>query len=187
MNMPLSSKKQIEDDEKKLLTVLQQNAGGSIANISKRCGFSRQKFWRIKKRLEKNKTIWGYNTVVDDEKLGLKRYLILIKRTNKPLTPIQLKLITSRKILDVTSKFGITVESSYFIHGSYDWFFSVTARDLARVKKVINVFTILLKDVISEVDIQEVIFPVEKNNFTNPNLDQIKEFFISEYDEKIKI
>ena len=178
--MPLSSKKQIEEDEKKLMMVLQKNFGGNIDDIAKRCGFSRQKFWRIKKRLEKNKAIWGYHTVVDDEKLSMKRFLILIKRTNKPLTPIQLKLITSRKIKQVTSKFGINIENSYFIHGSYDWFFSVTAKDLAPVKKVINIFTILLKGVISEVDIQEVIFPVEKNNFQNPNLGKIKEFFISE-------
>jgi len=184
--MPLSSRKQMEEDEKKLLMVIQKNSSGSIENIAKRCGFSRQKFWRIKKRLEKNKTIWGYNTVIDDQKIGLKRYLILIKRTNKPLSPIQLKIITSRKIIKVTSKLGINIENSFFIHGTYDWFFSVTAKDLAQVKKVINVFTILLKDIISEVDIQEVIFPVEKNNYTNPNLDQIKEFFISEYSEKIE-
>ncbi len=31
---------------------------------------------------------------------------------------------------------------------------------------------------ISDIQIQEVIFPVEKNNFTNPNLDHIKEFFV---------
>jgi DNA-binding Lrp family transcriptional regulator len=178
MNMGMSSKKQIKDDEKKLLMTLRKNSNDSIEQIAKRCGFSRQKFWRVKKRLEKNKTIWGYNTVFDDDKLGLKRYLILIKRTNKPLSPLQLKIISSRKIMQVTAKLGINVECSFFIHGSYDWFFSVTAKDIKHVKKVINIFTILLKDVISEVDVQEVIFPVEKNNFTNPNVNQIKDFFI---------
>ena len=179
MNMPKSSKKQINEDEKNILKILQTNSGDNIDKIAKKCGFSRQKLWRIKKRLEKDKTIWGYHAVVDDEKLGLKRYLILIKRTHKPLSKMQLNVITSRELKQVTSKLGINIECSYYIHGSYDWFFCVTAESIREVKKVIEAFTHLLKDFISEVQVQEVIFPVEKNNFTNPNLEEIKEFFMS--------
>ena len=178
--MPKSSKKQINEDEKRLLKTFQENSVDNIEDIAKKCGFSRQKLWRIKKRLEKNKTIWGYNAVVDEEKLGLKRYLILIKRTNKPMSKMQLNVITSRKIQQVSSKLGINIESSFYIHGSYDWFAMVTAKDIRFVKKVIEVFTLLLKGFISEISIQEVVFTVEKNNFANPNLDQIKEFFLQE-------
>jgi DNA-binding Lrp family transcriptional regulator len=177
--MPKSSKKQIDEDEKKLLKVLQTSSGDNIENIAKKCGFSRQKVWRLKKRLEKDKTIWGYNAVFDDEKLGLRRYLILIKRTNTPISKMQLNIINSRKVKQVSSKLGINIECSFYIHGSYDWFIMVTAKDIRFVKKVIEVFTILLKGFISEVQVEEVIFSVEKNNFTNPNLDQIKEFFMS--------
>jgi len=63
MNMPKSSKKQINEDEKKLLKVLQTSSGDNIENIAKKCGFSRQKVSRIKKRLEKDKTIWGYKNL----------------------------------------------------------------------------------------------------------------------------
>ena len=178
--MPKSSQKQINEDEKKVLKLLQTNSGDSIETIAKKCGFSRQKLWRIKNRLEKNKTIWGYHAVVDEEKMGLRRYLILIKRTNNPLSEMQLNVITSRKVKQVSSKLGINIECSYYIHGSYDWFIMVTAKDLRLVKKVIEVFTILLKGFISEVQVEEVIFPVENSNFTNPNLDQIKEFFTLE-------
>ena len=83
--MPKSSKDQIYADEKKVIRELQKNSKESIDTIAKNCGFSRQKVWRIIKRLEKNKTIWGYFAVVDYEKLNLKRYLMLIKRSNKPL------------------------------------------------------------------------------------------------------
>ena len=179
MNMPKSSKKQINEDEKKLLKILQTSSGDNIENIAKKCGFSRQKVWRIKKKFEKDKAIWGYNAVFDDEKLGLRRYLILIKRTNKPISKMQLNIINSRKVKQVSSKLGINIECSFYIHGSYDWFIMVTAKDIRFVKKVMEVFTILLKGFISEVQVEEVIFSVEKNNFTNPNLDQIKEFFMS--------
>ncbi|UCF12925.1 MAG: Lrp/AsnC family transcriptional regulator [Thermoplasmatales archaeon] len=178
--MPKSSKKQIDEDDKKLLKVLETSSGDNIENIAKKCGFSRQKVWRIKKRLEKDNTIWGYNAVFDDEKLDLNRYLILIKRKNKPLTEMQLNIITSRKVKQVSSKLGINIECSFYIHGSYDWFIMVTAKNIRFVKKVIDVFTILLKGFISEVQVEEVIFVVEKNNFNNPNLNKIREFFISE-------
>ena len=41
--MPKSSKKQINEDEKKFLRVYGINSGDSIENIAKNCGFSRQK------------------------------------------------------------------------------------------------------------------------------------------------
>ena len=57
--MSKSSREQIDDDEKKVLWQLRRNSKESIDAIAKKCRFSRQKVWRIIKRLEKNKTIWG--------------------------------------------------------------------------------------------------------------------------------
>ncbi len=177
--MSKSGNEQINNDEKEILRELQKNSKESIDKIAKKCGFSRQKVWKIIKRLEKDKTIWGYRAVVDNEKMGLKRYLILIKRTHKHFSKEQVDIITSRKVKQVSSKLGVNIECSYFIHGSYDWFFMVTSKDIRFVKKTIETFNILLKGFFSEVKVEEVIFPVETNSFINPNLDQIKEFFIS--------
>ena len=77
--MPKSSRKQIDNDEKKILRELQKNSKESIDKIAKKCSFSRQKVWRIIKRLENNKTIWGYHAVVDNEKINMKSYILLIK------------------------------------------------------------------------------------------------------------
>jgi len=60
--MAKSSKKQIEIDERKVLAELQRNSRESADDIAKKCGFSRQKSWRIVNRLEENQTIWGYGT-----------------------------------------------------------------------------------------------------------------------------
>jgi DNA-binding Lrp family transcriptional regulator len=175
--MPKSSRQQIDEDEKKFLQILQQNSGESIENIAKKCGFSRQKVWRIKKRMEKNKTIWGYNAVIDYEKINLKQYLVFIKRSNNPVSTNQLDTITQRKLKKELAKLGVNVECSYYIHGSFDWFLCLTAENIRDVKKFIEGFTRMFNEVVSEIKIQEVIFPVEKNNFTNPNIDQIKDFF----------
>ena len=79
-----SSKKQI--DKRKVIADLQKNARESMVVIAERCGLSRQRVWRIIERLEENKTIWGYNVIVDKDKLGVKKYLLLLKRTNAPIS-----------------------------------------------------------------------------------------------------
>ena len=176
-NMPKSSSQQMKLDEQKVIEELQKNAKESIDNIAKKCKFSRQKVWRIIKNLEKSKKIWGYNTVVDDEKMGLKQYLILLKKENIPVSKEQLDLITTRELKSKTSKLGVNIECSYYLHGSFDWFFSITANNISHVKKFVDGLNLLFSGSISEIQIQEVIFPVEKNNVINPNLDQIREFF----------
>ena len=55
--MPKSSKKQIVEDEKKIIKELQKNSKGSIVAIAKRCGCSKQKVRRIIKRLEKENNL----------------------------------------------------------------------------------------------------------------------------------
>ena len=84
--MAKSSKKQIDQDEKKVIEQLQHNSNESIDKIAKQCGFSRQKVWRIIKRLESNKTIWGYTAVPDKEKQGVRHYFLLISRSNEPIS-----------------------------------------------------------------------------------------------------
>lgn len=79
------SVQQIDEDEKKVIAELTKNSNQSIDQLAKRCRFSRQKIWRIIKKLEKNQTIWGYHAVVDYEKLHLKPYLLLIKKSHHPV------------------------------------------------------------------------------------------------------
>ena len=80
--MAKRSKTQVEKDEKKVLIELQSHAKESIDTLAKRCGFSGPKIRRIIKNLEDNGTIWGYHAVTDFEKLDLREYLLLIKKTN---------------------------------------------------------------------------------------------------------
>jgi len=58
-------KKSLSRLEKKVIAELRKNAKGSVDALAKRCEFSRQKVWRIRKRLEKDKTVWGYAAIVN--------------------------------------------------------------------------------------------------------------------------
>jgi len=176
--MAKSSKEQIETDEKKVVAVLKTNAKESIDTIAQKCGFSRQKVWRIINRLEKDKTIWGYNAVVDDTKLGQKRFFILLKRTSKSIPKEKLNIILNREVPKQGEKIGVTVESSYFIHGMYDSLLFVTAKDTMHVKKYCDKLSFFLKEgYVKEIHILEVIFPIQVNGLNNPNMEEFLKFF----------
>ena len=174
--MPKRSKKQINADEKRFLKELQRSTGDSIENIAKRCGFSRQKLWRIKKRLETNKTIWGYNAVINNEKLGLKQYIMLIKKSVQPVED------AVNKIIDLTmhkkgEEIGVDILCSSYLHGKYDWMLVFSTDDIKNVKRFSETLIREYQQVISEIDIVEDIFPVKRCGIANPEINKLKEFF----------
>ena len=117
------------------------------------------------KKLEKEKTIWGYSAIIDDEKFGLKKYFVLLKRKFNHISKDKVDKILKRSLKKEAVKIGIYIESSYFIYGSFDWLLCINAKNIKHVKKfcslLINLFG---EDNISDMDIHEVVFPVEKNN-----------------------
>jgi len=174
--MPKSSKKQIDDDEKTFLRVIQQNSGDSIENIAKKCGFSRQKLWRIKKRLEKNNTIWGYNAVIDDDKSGKKRFLVLFKRTTKPIGNAINKIIEIAPEKNAV-KMGIDILSVGYMYGEYDIAVVLKAEDIRYVKRFKEILVVMIPGIFSEIKILEYVFLLRDGGITNPEIEKIREFF----------
>lgn len=174
--MAKTSKKQIYKDEKKVIASLQKNAKENIDIIAKKCGFSRQKVWRIIKRLEKDKTIWGYAAIVNEEKQDLKHYIILIKKTTLPINEELANKIIKRKLEGLASKVGAKVETSLYVHGVYDWMVSFTANDIKYAKKFCEQFNELYKGYIAELHLLETLFPVKKQGVLNPKARELKQF-----------
>ena len=175
--MPKSSVKQIELDEKKILDELLKNANKSINDIAKTCKFSRQKVWRVIKNLEKNKTIWGYTVVIDHQKLAKERFVMLIKRSNKPLSEKFLDQIISRDIENIAKKRGINMINSVYINGVYDWLISFTANNIQEAKNFVELMNRSYPEIISGIDLLEYMFPVEYDGIINPEVKKLKEFF----------
>ena len=174
--MPKRSKKQIEDDETKILQELEKKANKSINDIAKKCGFSRQKVWRIIKRLEKNNTIWGYVTIIDNESQRKNLYIMLIKRTTQPITKDLLDLIAKRKLEKTAETMGIKIECSSYVNGAYDWIVYFTAEDIKHAKKFCEGFNTTYKGFIKELELLEDIFPIKRCGLVNPKLGNINEF-----------
>ncbi len=174
--MPKSSKKQINEDDKKFLRILQQNSGDSIENIAKNCGFSRQKVWRIKKRLENNKTIWGYNAVVDNEKLDMKRYMMLVKRSSQPVGDA-INKITKLTAGKKGEEIGIDVLSVGYMHGEYDVAIVFMADGIKHAKKFKEILISEVPDLIRNLDLIEYVFLLRDGGITNPEIEKMREFF----------
>jgi DNA-binding Lrp family transcriptional regulator len=174
--MPKSSQKQIDEDEKKVIRELQRNSKESIDTIAKKCGFSRQKVWRIIKRLEKNKTIWGYHAIVSNEKINMKSYLMLIKRTNEPIGPAIHKII-KKSIEEIAKKIEVNVQINSYLHGIYDWMFYFNAEDIRHAKKFSEILTHEFSKFIGEIHILEEIFPLKKCESLNPDIKKLEDFF----------
>jgi DNA-binding Lrp family transcriptional regulator len=169
--MPKSSRKQIDNDEKRL----QKNSKESIDKIAKKCDFSRQKVWRIIKRLENNKTIWGYHAVVDIEKLGLNHYLILVKKAMKPAKETANTIIT-RELERKAAEIGVTIHASHYLHGRYDWQICFTAENLAKAKQFCEKVKALYSPIIKDLELLEIIFAVMEGCIVNPDIEKLKSF-----------
>ncbi|MFO7677398.1 MAG: Lrp/AsnC family transcriptional regulator [Thermoplasmatota archaeon] len=168
--MPKSSKKQIDADEKQIVNILKRNAKDSIDVIAKKCGFSRQKVWRIVKRLEKNKTIWGYSAVVDDEKININHYTISVKRSMKPIDDFIYNEIQHRRLDEYYPELKIMVEDILFVNGKYDFIITLTAPGIVETKMFCEKIFQKLKDYLSDYEILETITPIRKNGLRNPHL-----------------
>ena len=175
--MPKSSISQIEKDEKKILEELSKNANRSINDIAKSLGFSRQKVWRVIKNLEKNNTIWGYAAVVDQGKLNRKRYLLVMKRTNKPFSKESINKIINRDLTEQVKKIGIKIINSYYTSGAFDWVLCFTANNIREAKSLVEELNKIYEEFVSESYLLENMFPVVSHGVANPEIKKLKDFF----------
>jgi DNA-binding Lrp family transcriptional regulator len=160
----------IMDDEQKVLSVLQTNAHLSIDVIAKKCGFSRQKVWRIIKKLEEQKTIWGYTAIYDEEQYNLKHFIMLMKRSTAPIDQKVINEILTTRLDDLLPGSIVKMEHIEYVHGSYDGIFTFFTHDLVTAKKFCERFQERFHQYIASVEILEGILFLRKQMLPNPNL-----------------
>ena len=165
----------ITEDEKKVLDSLEKNGKESIDDIARRCGFSRQKVWRIIKHFEENKTIWGYVGIENEEIKGLKHFVLLVKRSNIPIESYFKKELSIGK-LDSFLPEQIKIENIYLTHGMYDGVVTFYAPDLIAAKKFTQVLSQNIGKLLEEIHLLETLIPIRKNGLKNPRMDTLAEF-----------
>ena len=169
-SMPKTSKEQIADDEQKIVHELQKNSKESIDKIAKKCSFSRQKVWRVIKRLEKDKTIWGYSAIVDNEKVDLTHYTMLVKRTIVPFDGKVRDNVSEEQLDNYFPELNITVEDVLYVNGKYDWIISFTAPGIKETKKFCEKLLRKFSEYMESYEVLETIITIKKQGIKNPSI-----------------
>ena len=171
--MPKSSETRLRQDEEKILEILQTDAKASIDDIAKKCGFSRQKVWRIIKKLEEDKTIWGYSAICEQELYNLRHFTMLVKRNTTPVDSKMMQEILTTRLDDLLPELNIKMDDIEYVHGSFDGLFSFYATDLITAKKFSDRFKERFNQYIASVELLEGIFFIRNQGIRNPNLKKI--------------
>ena len=173
--MAKSSKETILHDEIKVMDALEQHSKESIDEISKSCGFSRQKVWRIIKDLEKRKIIWGYTAITDETAKNLKHFIVLAKRNTVPFGDEFRKEIILRKLDDYPMDI-VRIENIYLTHGITDWILTFYAPDIISAKKFVDETFARFSKYLQEYNIVETLVPVRKQGLKNPRIKELVEY-----------
>lgn len=176
MIMVKNSKEQKQEDEMRILTELTKNSNESIDTIAKHCGFSRQKVCRSIKQLEAKNLIWGYTAIFDEKKTGLNHFLLMIKRTMRQPGEATVDKIISRKLEDLIKKLGIAIESSFYVHGEYDWVITFTSTDIKHAKQIYDSLITLYPGVIEKITIMQTLMFIRKQYILNPDKKNLRDF-----------
>jgi DNA-binding Lrp family transcriptional regulator len=171
-----NSRKQIEQDEKKILSELVKNSKENIDTIAKHCGLSRQKAWRLVKQLEKKGLIWGYTAILDEKKQGLQKFILLLKRSMKTIDKKTADQIASYRVVTEYVKLGVNVENSYYVLGEYDWELIFTAPDLNTAKIFCDSLLQEYPELFSKMHLMPVLLTKRSHNILNPDKTILRKF-----------
>lgn len=174
--MPKKSKQQINQDDIKIITELQRCSTANISTILAKTGFSRQKVSKSIKKLEENKVIWGNTSVVDEQILDLQKFILLIKRSIKQIDEDTVDMISLSRLDSEYTEMGITIETSYYIHGEYDWVLIFTAKDLKHAKKFSSLLPAKYPGIITKVTLMQILYTQRSHYIVNPNTEKLREF-----------
>jgi Lrp/AsnC family leucine-responsive transcriptional regulator len=163
-----SSKEQMQKDATRVLAELQKNSNKNIDRIAKSVGFSKQKVWRIIKQLEEERFIWGYSAITDAKKQDLEKYILFFKRSSLPFNEKTAEEMNVNGMFNDYSKLGIAIETSYYIHGEYDWVIIFTAKDIIYAKKFVNLMQNRYPGLIEKIQLARVLYTPRDHYIINP-------------------
>lgn len=172
--MAKSSREKIHRDEQKVIKALEENANASIGGIANKCGFSRQKAWRIIKRLEKNDTIWGYHARVNDTKMNRNGYVLLMKLKHLPVDNKLEDDIIKGKLEKLAKQHNVNIEDIVWLHGVFDTMLVFFAENLKKAKQYHETLNTNLNGNVIDSQLLEQMIVIKKDGFVNPKIKENK-------------
>jgi DNA-binding Lrp family transcriptional regulator len=174
--MANNSREQLLEEEMKIITELQKNSNESIEVIAEHCSVSRQKVRRTIKKWEELGNIWGYTAIVDDKTQGLQKFILSIKRSYKTIDKKSMNENMYDRLEKIILNLGATIESSYYVHGEYDWILIFLAKDIQHAKKFAEILFTAYPGLVDKVDLAQILFIQRDHRIANPNQSKLMEF-----------
>ena len=103
-------------------------------------------------------------------------FTILVNRTIAKHQKKDVEVIVSRKTEDLAAEYGITIESSYYIHGEYDWIMIFIAEDIKQAKKFCDILVSMYPRFIGKITILQMLMFMRKHYILNPDRTKLKDF-----------
>lgn len=147
----------------------------SDREIAKKLGSYRQKIWRERKKLEKDKQVWGYTSVLNEHKLKDVIYLILLKM--KPMDENLSDLIINRNIKREPTKQNIRLINVLYVNGEYDWVVMFSAPDHKTARRYYDSLRVAYNDhLLEKPKIVDVNFTLIREGKINPDIKKLKSY-----------
>ena len=173
--MAKTSRKLLQSDEQKVLNILKRQGNIGLEPLAKKSGFSKQKVWRIIKKLEQTGMIWGYSAVDDTEKQQMSHFILLLRRSMKPF-PDAVRTEVTKENLDDYAPGKVIIQDIYYTHGSVNAVVTFQAVNVIDAKKLVNAIMLKLGDYFTDVQLLETLFAVRVRGIKNPNIKKLVEF-----------
>jgi uncharacterized protein with GYD domain len=119
--------------------------------------------------------IWGYTAIVDEQKQGLQKYLLLLKQSNLPIEKKSADDITYNRLENMYLEMGITMEDSYYLHGEYDWAIIFTTDDLRNAKKFTDILIRNYPGIITKFSLIRILYAQREHHIKNPDPSKLTE------------
>jgi len=133
----MTSRQQMETDEKKIGLELLKDPTLDATAIAKKLGLSKQKVWRVIKKMEEKGAIMARPACLNARKMGKRTFLLLFERTSRSIDKRFVDLLLPPLIIEEMVREGTNavVEESYYLNGVHDWAIIITVdqhKDLLR-------------------------------------------------------
>ncbi|MFA5103192.1 MAG: hypothetical protein WC525_08565, partial [Candidatus Thermoplasmatota archaeon] len=88
----------------------------------------------------------------------------------------EVETIIQRKTEDIAKEYGITIETSAFTHGDYDWMMTFTAENIIQAKMFSAKLLGLYPHAIERMSVVQTLMFIKKHYVLNPERKKLKEF-----------
>lgn len=171
----MATRDQIRIDEDRLATELLKDPSQNVPTLAKKCGLSKQKAWRIVRKLEESGAILSYPSNLNMKNIGKRSFLILFERSSKMVDDNLIEQLTMPDITVELEREGIqaVVEDSYILNGVYDWAIVITVSEHKDLIKFLEYWRKYYGEYYARVTQSEIMWVAKRNGAINTNFSEI--------------